>query len=131
MQALHYITLSFIIPPLLAAFAEPSSLRYEGGAANVGKSIPTRCFVSDISHFESSGMVMDWRQMAGRPTVIGMPIGERWWAWSGGRKVGYGVKDDQWDGSLDPIRGWIIAFCWIVACSAEYVSTPDCAAPPY
>ncbi|KJA22835.1 hypothetical protein HYPSUDRAFT_66799 [Hypholoma sublateritium FD-334 SS-4] len=100
MQALHYITLSFIIPPLLAAFAEPSSLRYEGGAANVG-------------------MVMDWRQMAGRPTVIGMPIGERWWAWSGGRKVGYGVKDDQWDGSLDPIRGWIIAFCWIVACSAD------------
>ncbi|KAF9482999.1 hypothetical protein BDN70DRAFT_874229 [Pholiota conissans] len=96
MQTLHYLTLSVIIPPLLAAFAEPSSLRYEGGAANVG-------------------MIMDWRQMAGRPTVIGMPIGEKWWAWSEGKKVGYGWKDDQWDGSLDPRRGWIIAFCWIVA----------------
>ena len=74
---------------------------------------------------------MDWRQMAGRPTVIGMPIGEKWWAWSGGRKVGYGVDNGQWDGSQDPIRGWIIAFCWIVACSAEYVSTFDCTALLY
>ncbi|KAF8184487.1 integral membrane protein S linking to the trans Golgi network-domain-containing protein [Pholiota molesta] len=100
MQTLHYLTLSVIIPPLLAAFAEPSSLKYEGGAANVG-------------------MIMDWRQMAGRPTVIGMPIGEKWWAWSEGKKIGYGWKDDQWDGSLDPRRAWIIAFCWIVACSAD------------
>ena len=81
--------------------------------------------------FQSEGMVMDWRQMAGRPTVIGMPIGEKWWAWSGGRKVGYGVDNGQWDGSQDPIRGWIIAFCWIVACSAEYVSTFDCTALLY
>lgn len=64
---------------------------------------------------------MDWRQMAGRPTVVGMPIGEKLWAWSGGRKIGYGWREDQWDGRMDPMRGWIIAFCWIVACSAEYV----------
>ncbi|KAF5316742.1 hypothetical protein D9619_006775 [Psilocybe cf. subviscida] len=100
MQTLHYLTLSIITPPLLAVFAEPSSLAYEGGAASVG-------------------MIMDWRQMAGRPTVMGMPIGERWWAWSGGRKVGYGFRDDQWDGRIDPARGWIIAFCWIMACSAD------------
>jgi len=100
MQTLHYLTLSLIIPPFLAAFADTTSLNYEGGAASVG-------------------MIMDWRQMAGRPTVIGMPIGERWWAWSGGRKVGYGWKADQWDGRMDPMRGWIIAFCWIVACSAD------------
>ncbi|KAF8957142.1 integral membrane protein S linking to the trans Golgi network-domain-containing protein [Flammula alnicola] len=100
MQTLHYLTLSVIVPPLLATFAESSSLNYEGGAASVG-------------------MIMDWRQMAGQPTVIGMPIGERWWAWSGGRKVGYGQKEDQWDGRMDPMRGWIIAFCWVVACSAD------------
>jgi len=100
MQTLHYLTLSLIVPPLLAAFADKTSLDYEGGAASVG-------------------MIMDWRQMAVRPTVIGMPIGERWWAWSGGRKVGYGWKEDQWDGTMDPMRGWIIAFCWIVACSAD------------
>ncbi|PPQ70237.1 hypothetical protein CVT26_014484 [Gymnopilus dilepis] len=100
MQTLHYLTLCLIVPPLLTAFAEPTSLMYEGGAASVG-------------------MVMDWRQMAGRPTVIGMPIGERWWAWSGGHKIGYGLKEDQWDGRTDPMRGWIIAFCWIVACSAD------------
>ena len=65
------------------------------------------------------GMIMDWREMAGRPTVRGMQIGEKWWAWSGGKRIGYGWKDDQWDGMIDPIRGWIIAFCWLVACSAE------------
>ena len=37
MQTLHYLTLSVFIPPLLNIFAEPSSLHYEGGAANVGK----------------------------------------------------------------------------------------------
>lgn len=36
MQTLHYLTLSLLIPPLLAVFAEPTSLMYEGGAANVG-----------------------------------------------------------------------------------------------
>lgn len=36
MQTLHYLTLSFLIPPLLAVFAEPISLMYEGGASNVG-----------------------------------------------------------------------------------------------
>lgn len=36
MQTLHYITLSLLIPPLLTIFAEPTSLMYEGGAANVG-----------------------------------------------------------------------------------------------
>ena len=35
-QTLHYLTLAILIPPLLAVFAEPSSLDYEGGATNVG-----------------------------------------------------------------------------------------------
>lgn len=65
------------------------------------------------------GMIMDWREMAGRPTVIEVPIGERLWAWRGGKKVGYGWTEDLWDGTMDHRRGWIIAFCWIVACSAE------------
>lgn len=37
MQALHYLTLSLLIPPLLWLFAEPNTLVYEGGAANVGE----------------------------------------------------------------------------------------------
>jgi len=36
MQSLHYLTLSFIVPPLLMIFADPASLEYEGGAANIG-----------------------------------------------------------------------------------------------
>ena len=36
LQTLHYVTLSLLIPPLLVMFADPASLDYEGGAANVG-----------------------------------------------------------------------------------------------
>lgn len=66
---------------------------------------------------------MDWREMAGRPTVVEVPIAERLWAWRGGKKIGYGWTEDQWDGTMDQRRGWIIALCWIAACSAEYVSS--------
>jgi protein SYS1 len=70
---------------------------------------------------------MDWREMAGRPTVRGIQGEGRWsqysWAWSGGKKIGHGLG--QWDGrTTDPIRGWIIAICWLLACSAEYVLSP-------
>jgi len=105
MQTLHYLTLSVLIPPLLTMFADSSSLLYEGGAASVG-------------------MVMDWREMAGRPTVRGMP-GDRWssyaGAWSGGKKVGYydGGNEIYWEGLTDPMRGWIIALCWMAASGAD------------
>jgi hypothetical protein len=36
MQALHYLTLSILIPPLLSLLADPAALTYEGGASNVG-----------------------------------------------------------------------------------------------
>jgi hypothetical protein len=65
---------------------------------------------------------MDWREMAGRPTVRGMPGEGRWrsytGAWSGGKKVGFGTLN-EWDGRTDPMRGWIIAFCWMAASGAE------------
>ncbi|KAI6149622.1 integral membrane protein S linking to the trans Golgi network-domain-containing protein [Pisolithus tinctorius] len=103
MQTLHYLVLSVLIPPLLSLFAEPSSLLYEGGAANVG-------------------MIMDWREMAGKPTVRGMPGEERWrsyyGAWSGGRRVGGGWEDSG-IGRIDPTRGWVIAISWMIACTAD------------
>ena len=124
MQTLHYLTLSFLIPPLLSLFAEPSSLLYEGGAANVGKYLCV--FFPMCKPNTHLGMVMDWREMAGRPTVRGLQGEGSLWspyegAWSGGRKVGYygGWGQDRWEGRTDPMRGWIIAFCWIVASGAE------------
>jgi len=104
MQTLHYLTLSLLVPPLLAIFAEPTSLMYEGGATNVG-------------------MIMDWREMAGQPTVRGLQGEERWssyyGAWSGGKQVGGGWEDGRWDGRTDPIRGWVIAASWFIASSAD------------
>lgn len=100
------MTLAVIVPPLLAIFAEPTSLEYEGGPTSIG-------------------MIMDWREMASRPTVR---MADFWtnyrWAWSGGKKIGYGYDQIHWNGQIDPIRGWIIAFCWLVACSAECVHFP-------
>ncbi|KAF9068384.1 integral membrane protein S linking to the trans Golgi network-domain-containing protein [Rhodocollybia butyracea] len=104
MQTLHYLILSLFIPPLLTVFAEPTSLAYEGGASNVG-------------------MIMDWREMAGRPTVRGIYDSAKWgsysWAWSGGKILGFTWREEQLGGGMDPIRGWIIAFCWLLACSAD------------
>lgn len=69
---------------------------------------------------------MDWREMAGQPTVRGVQGEERWssyyGAWSGGKQVGGGWEDGRWDGRTDPIRGWVIAASWLIASSAEYVS---------
>lgn len=109
---------------MLSLFAESSSLEYEGGAANVGM---PRC--SGNVHIAltdgTSGMLMDWRQMSGRPTT-GASLADTWQTlnsvWSGGKQVG--TEDweaGHWDGKLDYRRGWIIAVCWMAACGAEYV----------
>jgi len=99
-QAIHYLVISLIVPGLLHLYANRELLLYEGGAMNVG-------------------MVMDWREMASRPTVRGLVGEDRWssysWAWSGGKKIGYGVHGGAWDGQTDPRRGWIIAFGWMCA----------------
>ncbi|RPD57294.1 hypothetical protein L226DRAFT_110975 [Lentinus tigrinus ALCF2SS1-7] len=104
MQTLHYVTLSVLIPPLLVMFAEPGSLEYEGGAANVG-------------------MIMDWREMAGRPTTRALP-GEGPWSswnsvWSGGKQVGLGSAQQGDFRSVDLVRCWIIAICWMAASAAD------------
>ncbi|KAI0364550.1 hypothetical protein BV20DRAFT_956020 [Pilatotrama ljubarskyi] len=104
LQTLHYVTLSLLAPPLLVMFAEPASLEYEGGAANVG-------------------MIMDWREMAGRPTTRALP-GEGPWrslnsVWSGGKQVGLGSSAQAPFRQVDPIRCWIIAICWMAASAAD------------
>ncbi|KAI0047149.1 hypothetical protein FA95DRAFT_1606329 [Auriscalpium vulgare] len=104
LQSLHYLTLALSVPPLLAILAEPVSLEYEGGAANVG-------------------MLMDWREMAGRPTFRRLHGEERWssftGAWSGGKKVAEGAWYMGWDGRADPTRGWVLAVCWVLASTAD------------
>ncbi len=69
---------------------------------------------------------MDWREMAGRPTTRALP-GEGPWqsfnsVWSGGKQVGMGSIQQGALRSVDPIRSWIIAVCWMAASAAEYVS---------
>ncbi|POW14076.1 hypothetical protein PSHT_07548 [Puccinia striiformis] len=49
-QALHYLILSIITPPMLRIFAKPGPLEYEGGAFNVA-------------------MIIDWRAMSGSSTL--------------------------------------------------------------
>jgi len=71
------------------------------------------------THVNPLGMVMDWREMAGKPTIRGLNGTSYGYAWSGGKMVGVGWKNDQWSGRTDPLRAWVIAICWLVACSAE------------
>ena len=73
-------------------------------------------------------MIMDWREMAGRPTTRALP-GEGPWTsfnsvWSGGKQVGMGSIQQGALRSVDPVRSWIIAVCWIAASAAECVLSP-------
>ena len=124
-QTIHYIALSVFIPPLLSLFAEQSSLNYEGGAANVGTApcLGLSRTGSDSEYLGFTGMVMDWREMAGRPTFQGWDREDRWdgygGSWSGDRELDHkGANDQQWSG-IDPVRGWIIALCWLMASCVE------------
>jgi hypothetical protein len=69
---------------------------------------------------------MDWREMAGRPTFRRLHGEERWssftGAWSDGRKVAEGPWYMGPDGRGDHMRGWILASCWILASTAEWVA---------
>ena len=72
-------------------------------------------------------MLMDWRQMAGRPTVGAFQL-DPWEmlnsVWSGGKQVGSeGGEARKWDGKIDFRRGWVIAAAWLLACGAECVFT--------
>jgi hypothetical protein len=101
LQALHYLTLSILVPPLLIFFCDPYALEYEGGTANVG-------------------MIMDWREIAGRQT-IGGGVGVSGWnvfkeAWKGGWKGS--LRGETYPGS-DAMRGWVLAGCWILSSGVE------------
>lgn len=67
-QALHYVILCLITPPMLTMFAKPGPLEYEGGARNVA-------------------MIMDWHAMAGsstlHPVVPAIPGASRLDGWAG------------------------------------------------
>lgn len=76
-------------------------------------------------------MIMDWREMAGHPTTRALP-GEGPWkslnsVWSGGKQVGLGPTRQSDFRSIDVVRCWIIAICWMAASAAEYVpSSSSC-----
>lgn len=122
-QSLHYLTLALLVPPLLSLFAEPGSLEYEGGAFNVGTPKNSASSRSREPDDRCIGMLMDWREMAGRPTFRRLHGEERWssftGAWSGGRKVAEGPWYMGPDGRGDYMRGWILAACWVLASTAE------------
>lgn len=57
LQCLHYLVLSLILPALLATLSlKQSALRYQGGAVSLS-------------------MILDWRELAGHPTIDG---GKAW-----------------------------------------------------
>jgi hypothetical protein len=110
--------MSFILPPLLTSFAVSGPLEYSGGAATVGH-------------------ILDWREMAAKPTVSRKSrtiagSASQGAAWSGGHQVGVDetVAGDSgsvaavgipagWDYGVDDRRGWLIGLGWIIACLIE------------
>ncbi|KAH8833337.1 integral membrane protein S linking to the trans Golgi network-domain-containing protein [Flagelloscypha sp. PMI_526] len=103
LQAIHYLALSLLVPPLLATFANREELEYEGGPSNVA-------------------MIMDWRELAARPTTPSSfnsyeKLAQ--WVWSGGRKWSFSNGQDVYVDGVDDIRSWILGFCWLVGALAD------------
>ncbi|ORX35216.1 integral membrane protein S linking to the trans Golgi network-domain-containing protein [Kockovaella imperatae] len=129
LQAIHYLSLSILVPPLLQSLTSPSVLAYSGGP-------------STISH------VLDWREMAARPTVtsksfsgLDLASAANGWrklrgAWSGGKQVGQVIEgdgigggdkpsqsaeeeDEVWDFGVDDRRGWLLGLSWLIASAID------------
>ncbi|CAD6580823.1 MAG: hypothetical protein TREMPRED_002849 [Tremellales sp. Tagirdzhanova-0007] len=126
LQSIHYLFLSLLLPPLLQSFTSPVLLTYSGGP-------------SAVSH------ILDWREMASRPTVSSSSfpgLSDGWrtlrGAWAGGKQVGV-LEDDEegigagektgvhveeeeeevWDFGVDDKRGWLIGMCWLIASAVD------------
>ncbi len=130
LQSIHYLTLSLLLPSLLSHLTHPALLAYSGGP-------------STVSH------ILDWREMASRPTVSSSAfpgLSEGWrtlrGAWAGGKQVGVlegeedgigsgqkgvtGVEEEEeevWDFGVDDKRGWVVGFTWLIASGIEWVQT--------
>jgi len=97
LQALHYLTLSLIAPPLLSILADPVALSLEGGASNVA-------------------MIMDWREMTGRPTIEEIHLltklmkdDHKWMrSWPSGRRLMFGGAAY----AADSRRSWVLGGAW-------------------
>ncbi|PWN52245.1 hypothetical protein IE53DRAFT_385328 [Violaceomyces palustris] len=63
LQCLHYLILSTLIPPLLSILSDGRALNFEGGATQVG-------------------MILDWRELAGRPTWDWDPLDRSFTSWA-------------------------------------------------
>ncbi|KAL8286928.1 hypothetical protein RQP46_003934 [Phenoliferia psychrophenolica] len=116
LQALHYLSLSFLLPPLLSLFASPTLLSYEGGPSSIS-------------------MVMDWREFSGLSTVSlaaakGAPGGLIGLA-AAAKAGGQAAISDITIGDLarglvrvvegDPMRGWVVALGWVLASLLDVV----------
>ncbi|GAA5896061.1 uncharacterized protein JCM6883_001701 [Sporobolomyces salmoneus] len=108
-QAIHYLTLALILPLFLSIFASSDLLAYEGGSSSIS-------------------LAMDWRAFTGR-TVSGIPASRI--LEPGLASVEFATKkitketlvnvsaEDLVKGVLrvvpwEPIRGWAVAFSWMV-----------------
>lgn len=110
LQALHYLFLSLVLPPILSVFCTTPSLDYEGGSTSIA-------------------LAMDWRAFTGR-TVSGLPARTYLDAGLTSLHAANATLPDGLDQQglsrgvvrlvqKDAMRGWAVAFGWIVASMAE------------
>ncbi|GAA5867995.1 hypothetical protein JCM3774_001560 [Rhodotorula dairenensis] len=113
LQALHYLFLSLVLPPLLSVFCTAPSLDYEGGSTSIA-------------------LAMDWRAFTGR-TVSGLPASRYLEPGLASLHAANATLPDGLDQQgltrgvvrlvqKDAMRGWAVAFGWILASMADVVS---------
>ncbi|KAF8327805.1 integral membrane protein S linking to the trans Golgi network-domain-containing protein [Cantharellus anzutake] len=105
LQSLHYLTLCVILPPLLYLFTTSLSLRYyNGGATTVG-------------------MIMDWREMASRPTVGRGVSGGGWDPFESAWKGVVRVSQSEAAAGESGLGGWKNSFLKSVSSASTSLSS--------
>ncbi|KDN43671.1 hypothetical protein K437DRAFT_147200 [Tilletiaria anomala UBC 951] len=95
-QALHYLTLVVLVPILLRLFPGVSqeALRGEGGALQIG-------------------MLIDWRELAGRPTWDWDPVDRPSISWSVEHKKVQDMYDSASKVDLAAMQAWQVGSVWL------------------
>ena len=95
-QSLHYLTLAIVVPPLLRFFPGTSqgALSFEGGAYQIG-------------------LIIDWREMAGRPTWDWDPVDRPAVSWSTERKRVQQLYANATTEDKAAMTAWQVGSVWL------------------
>lgn len=116
LQALHYLTLSLVLPALLSILSDHDLLEYEGGATSISMAMNWRSF----SGATASGIGASRALPAGLASLASAQAGV---GAAGGMDKAELARGVVRVVARDSFRGWAVALGWVAASMAECASS--------